>query len=68
MDFDCRAIAQTELRKNNFDKTLLTRIEYTLRHHDPCRTGKIDRDTLGATLKGARVPLFKDLMNYLVQK
>lgn len=92
-----RAIAQTELRKANFDKTLLARIEYTLRYHDPCRTGtntfaklgfepsfqtlsqslaatnlfisgRVDRETLRATLKGAKLPLFRDLLDYMVDK
>lgn len=36
---NCRAIVQTELRRFNFDKILLSKIEYTLRYHDPCRTG-----------------------------
>jgi len=63
-----QALAQTELRKFNFDKTLLSRIEYTFRYHDPCRTGRVDRETLRATLKGAKLPLFRELIDFLVDK
>lgn len=63
-----RSVAQTELRRFQFDKQLLARVEYTLRYHDPCRTGRVDRETLRATLKGARTPIFRDLLDYLVDK
>jgi len=71
INFQCfvhRAIAQTELRRFHYDRILLARVEYTFRYHDPCRTGRVDRETLRATVKGAKIPLFKDLLNFLVDK
>jgi len=63
-----RAIVQTELRKAQFDKYLLERIEYTFRHRDPCRTGNVDRETLRAILKGSKLPLDKAVLDFLVDK
>lgn len=59
---------QTELRRYHFDKILLQRVEYTLRYHDPCRTGRVDRETLRATLKGAKLPLYKDILDFMIDK
>jgi hypothetical protein len=59
---------QTELRRGNFDKELLARIEFTMRYHDPCRIGKVDRETLRATLKGAKIPVVREIIDYFVDK
>jgi hypothetical protein len=36
-------VVQTALQRFSFDKYLLCRVEYTLRYHDPCKLGLVDR-------------------------
>jgi len=63
-----QSVIQTELRRRHFDMQSLQNIEYTLRYHDPCRLGLVDRQHLSSALKGARMPVEKLLIEFLVKK
>jgi hypothetical protein len=63
-----RMVVQTALQRFSFDKYLLCRVEYTLRYHDPCKLGLVDRETLRSTLKGAKLPVSRQILDFLVDK
>lgn len=43
-------------------------MEYSVRHYDPCRTGMIDREALRSVLRGAKLPVAKELINFLIER
>jgi len=63
-----RAIIQNELARFNFDKILLGRLRHSMFQFDACHDGIVDRESLRKALKGARLPVDKRLIDFLVDK
>jgi len=63
-----RAVMQTELQRFNYDKYCLQRLEYSFRDQDPCRSGLVDRQALASILKGNRLPIDKQIIDFFVNK
>jgi len=63
-----RMVIQTEMRRHQFDIHLLRRVEYSLRHYDPCKLGLVDREVLRTVLKGAKLPVHRRIIDFLADK
>jgi hypothetical protein len=59
---------QGELSRFNFDKALLARLKHSMFQADACKTGLLDRETLRQFLKGVKLPVPKELVDFLINK
>lgn len=61
-----RSVVQCELRRMLFNQ--FERLEEGFRYRDPDKTGRVSKDTAYTVLRGANLPLDKDLVCFLLDR